>query len=100
MTREKRIRTAQYEVHPLATIPASTFKATCLELMDDLAARHAEIVVTKHGRPVVKVGPVSSMPASPLGFLRSTVIRHAANIGPDRASWQESTSDPLIRRKR
>ena len=35
----------------LPTISASKFMATCLELMDDLAARHPELIVTKRGRP-------------------------------------------------
>ena len=50
---------------------ASVFKATCLELMDELASQQPEIVVTKHGRPVVKVGPVNANAPSPVGFPRA-----------------------------
>ncbi len=39
-------------------IPASEFKAKCLRLMDQLAARKlARIVVTKRGRPVAVLTP-------------------------------------------
>ncbi len=39
-------------------IPASEFKAKCLGLMDQLAARKlARIVVTKRGRPVAVLTP-------------------------------------------
>lgn len=79
----------------LPTISASKFKATCLELMDDLAARHAEIIVTKHGRPIVKIGPVNSTPPSPIGYLRGIVPAHGDIVSPDFAAWEMSDSDPL-----
>ena len=79
----------------LPTISACEFKAKCLELMDDLAARRAEIIVTKHGRPVVKVGPVDDTPLSPIGFLRGMMLSHGDIVSPDFAAWEMSDSDPL-----
>jgi prevent-host-death family protein len=39
-------------------IAASEFKAKCLDLMDQLAARKLDrIIVTKHGRPVAVLSP-------------------------------------------
>ena len=83
------------ETAVLPTMSASIFKATCLELMDDLATRHAELVVTKHGRPIVKVGPVSDTSPSPIGFLSGVVIIHDDIVSPDVAAWSMSESDPL-----
>jgi prevent-host-death family protein len=77
------------------SIQASTFKATCLELMDEIAARHTEIVVTKHGRPVVRVGPVDPTPPSPFGFLRSTIVGQEGIVDPEHEAWRESVVDPL-----
>lgn len=83
------------------TIQASTFKATCLDLMDEVAASHVELVVTKHGRPVVKVGPVADVaPASPFGFLQGTVIGYGNIVEPDHESWRASGADPLDLRTR
>jgi len=76
-------------------ISASVFKATCLELMDDIAATGSEVVVTKHGRPVVRVGPATFSPASPVGFMRGTIVRHGDLMAPDDESWAASTTDPL-----
>ena len=84
----------------LRTIQASTFKATCLDLMDEVAAHHTEFVVTKHGRPMVKVGPVDSTPPSPFGFLRNTVVGQVDLVGPDHDAWRASAADPLNVRKR
>ncbi len=63
--------------------------------MDDLAARHAEIIVTKHGRPIVKIGPVNNTPPSPIGYLRGIVQVHGDIVSPDFAAWEMSDSDPL-----
>ncbi len=37
------------------TVPAGEFKAKCLALMDEVAASGETIIVTKRGRPVVRV---------------------------------------------
>lgn len=39
-------------------ISASQFKARCLALLDEVAESGSELVVTKRGRPVARVGPV------------------------------------------
>lgn len=40
------------------TVPAGVFKQGCLRLLDEVAATHGELVITKRGRPVAKVVPV------------------------------------------
>ena len=37
---------------------ASTFKTRCLSVMDDVQATGEPVIVTKRGKPVVKVVPV------------------------------------------
>lgn len=81
-------------------ISASVFKATCLELMDDIAATGTEVIVTKHGRPVVRVGPANLAPLSPVGFLRGTIVRHGDLVSPDEDSWAATTTDPMMARAR
>ncbi len=41
---------------------ASTFKARCLALLDEVAHSHTTIVVTKHGKPVAKLVPINDEP--------------------------------------
>lgn len=41
------------------TISASRFKAQCLAMLDEVAATGEEIVVTKRGRAVARVSPMS-----------------------------------------
>jgi len=41
----------------MATVPATEFKAKCLELMDRVAQRRETYVITKRGKPVAKLVP-------------------------------------------
>ena len=45
------------------TINASTFKAECLALLDEVASTGETIVITKRGRAVAQVGPVEEPPS-------------------------------------
>jgi prevent-host-death family protein len=47
----------------LNEISATRFKARCLSLLNEVAEEGAELIVTKHGRPVARVVPVEA-PAS------------------------------------
>lgn len=40
------------------TIGASDFKARCLRILEDVAARGDTVVVTKRGKPLAKVVPL------------------------------------------
>jgi prevent-host-death family protein len=42
----------------MATVPATKFKAQCLELMDRVAEGRKSYVITKRGKPVAKLVPV------------------------------------------
>lgn len=43
--------------HIQREITATQFKAHCLRLLDEVAETGETLVVTKHGRPVARVGP-------------------------------------------
>jgi prevent-host-death family protein len=44
----------------MGKVPATEFKARCLELMDRVAERSESFVITKRGRPVAKLVPVAT----------------------------------------
>jgi prevent-host-death family protein len=75
------------------------FKATCLELMDDVARTRSELIVTKHGRPVVRVSAVEPLAVSPVGFLAASVASHGDIVSADESSWSASSTDPLAARR-
>jgi prevent-host-death family protein len=43
----------------MRTIKASEFKARCLKLMDEVAQSGEPLVVTKNGRPIAQLTPIS-----------------------------------------
>lgn len=61
-------------------IPAAKFKATCLELMDRVAATGETVVITKHGRPVARL--VAALrdkkgPRTGYGCMKGTILYSA-----------------------
>ena len=50
-------------------IPAGKFKTLCLALMDEVQATGQPVVVTKHGKPVVKVVPAETKDDQIFGYM-------------------------------
>ena len=58
---------------------AAQFRAKCLAMMDHVAQSGRPIVITKHGKPVVKVVPATESEDEILGAL-SGIARIAGDI--------------------
>ena len=54
----------------MKTIPAGTFKAQCLAIMDEVQARREGVLITKHGKPVAKLVPADEETDGIYNFLR------------------------------
>ncbi len=72
----------------MKTIKASEFKAKCLQLMDDIAKTGEEIVVTKRGKPVVRVSPAKQKPVSLYGALKGHIKITGDILGPVDERWE------------
>lgn len=54
-------------------INAAEFKAKCLKLLDQVAATHEPLVITKRGKPVARLVPVETEPRTSLfGYMKGT----------------------------
>ena len=49
---------------------AGAFKAHCLKVMDEVQKKRETIVITKHGKPVVKIVPTDQDKDEIYGFLK------------------------------
>jgi len=67
------------------TVPAAVFKAKCLKLLDRVAAGGEPLIVTKRGRPVVRVLPVQA-PRGP--SLAGSVTTRGDIVGPLLDDWE------------
>lgn len=67
----------------MARIPATEFKARCLELMDRVAERRETYVITKRGKPVARLVPVERKSDEPLfGRLRDMAVEIGDIMSP------------------
>lgn len=70
-------------------IPAGEFKSKCLKLMQDVADSHDSLIVTKHGKPLVKLVPlVCEEPASYYGIMKGTVEIKEDITKPTGEDWK------------
>ena len=54
-------------------ISAAEFKAKCLKLLDQVAATHEPLIITKRGKPVAKLVPIEDEARTPLfGYMKGT----------------------------
>jgi prevent-host-death family protein len=53
----------------MKTMTAGAFKANCLAVMDEVQAKRETVVITKRGKPVAKLVPISLDIDEIFGFL-------------------------------
>ena len=51
-------------------VSISEFKAKCLAIMDEVQAKSQPVIITKHGKPVVKLVPVTEERDDIFGFMQ------------------------------
>ncbi len=68
-------------------IPASVFKAECLQLMDEVARTGRPIVITKHGKAVAQLVPIPALAESQFGYLKNTVKIRKDVMAPVDVTW-------------
>ena len=64
------------------SVSKSTFKAKALEYFREVESTGRELIITDHGKPVLKVVPYAHDPAEALRTLRGTVLRYSDPLEP------------------
>lgn len=84
-------------------INAAEFKAKCLKLIDEVAASHQPLVITKRGKPVARVVPIEDeQPRGLFGYMKGTVTIYGDIIDVPHEPWAAETGeeddlyDPLL----
>jgi len=79
----------------VSEIPVTQFKAKCLEIVKRVHDRQApEVVVTKRGRPYVKVVPVDSGKHEIFGYLKGLAEIHGDLTEPTGVEWKAHKKRP------
>lgn len=72
-------------------MPAGKFKAKCLKLMDEVQKTQVEIIITKHGKPVAKLVPITTDDWKPgktaSGYMRGTAVTLGDIVGSLGVKW-------------
>lgn len=72
---------------PPKTIGAGAFKARCLELMDEVAATGAPLVITKRGKPVAQLVQMETERPSLFGRMRGEIEILGDIVSPAGPTW-------------
>lgn len=68
-------------------IPAGHFKTHCLQLMEEVAQTGHEIVITKHGKPIAKLAPITEEKKDYFGLLQGAAVITGDIISPLDEQW-------------
>ena len=68
--------------------PAGNFKAKCLALIDQVYQNHEAIIITKYGKPLVKVVPINTSKDSGQKPLKDTATYIGDIISPIDDKWE------------
>ncbi len=74
------------------TIKASEFKAKCLKLMDEVAETGKEYVISKNNRPIARLVPYRTKPASLFGIDKEEVEILGDIMEPIEVEWEMDSS--------
>lgn len=69
-------------------LPASEFKAKCLQAMNAVHDEKITIVITKRGKPYAKLVPISDEQRDIFGRMKGSVTIHGDIIAPIEDEWE------------
>ena len=70
------------------TMKASECKAKFLGVLDEVAANHERVIVTKNGKPVAEIVPYVDKPKSIIGALKGSVLYIGDLDEPTDEDWE------------
>ncbi len=70
-----------------SSMPAGKFKASCLKVMDEVAATGRPVIITKRGKAVAKLVPAASRPAEVADALAGSVEIVGDILSPIDVKW-------------
>lgn len=71
-----------------ATVSKSRFKPRALEYFRKVQETGEELILTDHGKPVLRITPYKPDPGAALSSLRKSVVRYAEPLEPTGEKWE------------
>lgn len=76
-------------------IPAGEFKAKCLRLLDQVHQQRFQIVITKRGKPVARLVPVTEDAPDIFGRMKGTIEILGDIVSPTGEVWDAERDEDL-----
>lgn len=74
------------------TMSAAEFKAKCLQAMEQVATTGEPVIVTKRGKPIAQLAPITRKRKTLRGFLKGRVKGRKDIISPVKVVWDADRS--------
>lgn len=75
------------------TFGAGEFKSRCLGIFDEIQKRRISVIITKHGRPIVRVIPYEEGSAKLFGCLKGSVVIKGDIVSSSGESWNAESEE-------
>ena len=72
----------------MKSIPAAKFKNQCLSLLEEVQRTCASVIVTRHGKPVAQIGPVTERSTRAKNPLKGSIDFEGDLIAPIDGAWE------------
>jgi prevent-host-death family protein len=70
------------------TMKASECKAKFLGVLDEVAATHERVIVTKNGKPIAEIVPFVQKPKTLYGAMKGSIVSHGDLDEPLDIEWE------------
>ncbi len=71
----------------MRTLPAAKFKNRCLAVLDEVQRTRLPVIVTRHGKPVAQIGPVTSAGPRRNNPIKGSIEYEGDLIAPIEGAW-------------
>lgn len=75
------------------TFPIGTFKTQCYQLSQQVVEEESELIITKHGKPFIRVLPYAVSSRGKLNALKGTAILADNLMEPVHIGWSVMKED-------
>ena len=74
----------------IRTMTAEEFKAKCLAVMDEVKSKRQTVIITKHGKPVAKLVPLTGEQDDVFGFMagRGQILGNIVSPAVPADEWE------------
>lgn len=72
----------------MKSVAIGNFKDRCLALLEQVRSTHEKLVITRRGKPIAQVLPISEPEHDELTYLRGTLLMERDIVSPTGEAWE------------